>query len=136
EEISLRELSKARSLHESFVELDLTLGRRDSSDGAVDTADLIAGREHCVILGDPGAGKTTTLKRVAALALKQIAQDGNAPIPILIRLRNLGPDDTLIDALQGALGIHLELSNSKSRSDELQRRQTVRTSIRGYVASI
>ncbi len=43
-----------------------------------------------VVLGDPGSGKTTTLWRIAADAADKAIQDANAPLPLLVRLGELG----------------------------------------------
>lgn len=113
-EIAFMELWKSKSLRESFVDLDLRLGIvRSQSDPSEDVrsirvSDLPDLRGHHVLLGDPGAGKTTALKQVAAKLLQRSAQDPKAPIPILIRLRELGTRDRLTSTIRAILGIHLK----------------------------
>jgi formylglycine-generating enzyme required for sulfatase activity len=64
-----------------------------------------------VILGDPGAGKTTTLWTIVAYAAQRAKDDPTKPLPIFVRLGELSQAQTLqmrvADAL-GALAPHYE----------------------------
>src|ERR1051326_2740063 len=70
-------------------------------------ADLLLDDRHYIILGDPGAGKTTTLKRIAQRVLTENPAD-EADIyeyPLVVRLRELDDDSTISTELVKALGL-------------------------------
>lgn len=62
-----------------------------SRDERKDEDQLLTDEHHYVLLGDPGAGKTTTLKRLALHMLKDEASNADDiyQYPIVIRLREL-----------------------------------------------
>lgn len=69
-------------------------------------ADLLSRNQHIVLLGDPGAGKSTTLKRIARSLLTQGSSDPDGfQYPILVVLRDLRPDMTLVEAISDRIGI-------------------------------
>jgi len=70
-------------------------------------ADLLADDKSYILLGDPGAGKTTTLKRVVYKLLfeEPVERDDWYQFPVVIRLRELESGDTLIQTIARALGI-------------------------------
>lgn len=81
--------------------------RRDASATIYGETDLLRDPHHQVMLGDPGAGKTTTLKRLARQVLCQAPID-DADIyqfPVVIRLRELEPSDSLYRKLARELDI-------------------------------
>ncbi|HEU0052668.1 MAG TPA: hypothetical protein VFQ39_05805, partial [Longimicrobium sp.] len=94
-QISFLELRRPKPLSSAFVNLDLYLGMKRHSEGApermVRVSELLGLPGNLVILGDPGGGKTTSLKRVAQDALAALAVSGGAPrlVPFVIRLRDL-----------------------------------------------
>ncbi|GMV05704.1 MAG: hypothetical protein AMXMBFR53_19810 [Gemmatimonadota bacterium] len=104
-EISFRELWRAKALAQSFVDLDLEIGLpakgRPAQDVRLRVTDLRRMSESFLIFGEPGAGKTTSLKRIAA---QEIA-DGLAHTPVLVRLREVRPNETLYDTIQGLLAL-------------------------------
>src|SRR6266513_2314267 len=68
---------------------------------------ILMGSGNYLLLGDPGAGKTTTLKRIArTLLLKRpIAKSDCAQYPVVIRLRELNSSLFLEEALANSLGL-------------------------------
>jgi len=106
-EISFRDLRKPRQLHRSFVNLDLHLGPPSlpnaRAEREVKVSDLVAFRHNLVILGDPGAGKTTSLQRIA-LGLLGSSPD-RLPMVLLIRLRDYADVDSFPTILLHTLGI-------------------------------
>src|SRR6266498_3021442 len=69
--------------------------------------DLLESNNHQLILGQPGAGKTTTLKRlVRHLLYTEPASDADRyQYPIVIRLREVDPRVPLLITLASVLGI-------------------------------
>ena len=60
---------------------------------------------RAVVLGEPGAGKSSTLWTLASHLVDQAAQDEQQPIPFLIRLGNwTRAEQTLPDFIAGELG--------------------------------
>jgi hypothetical protein len=106
-EIAFRDLLRAKDLGKSFVELDLTVGAGHRTARARErefrVTDLRAIPGNFIIFGNPGAGKTTSIKRIAA---KELA-DGLRRTPILIRVREIKAGETLAHTLSGILGIAL-----------------------------
>lgn len=67
--------------------------------------DEILKLRRAVLLGEPGAGKTTTLWKLAAELVERARQDATAPLPLLIRLgRWTGAEQALPDFIAGQLG--------------------------------
>jgi hypothetical protein len=113
-EISFRDLRKAKPLQTSFVDLDLSLGQFiPSSDGArgklLKVSDITSLDEHLVILGSPGAGKTTSLKKIA---LNTFSSLDTKRIVLFIRLRDHGDSDSLSDIILQTLGLIISVDRS------------------------
>ena len=72
--------------------------------------DLLGDDRNYFLLGDPGAGKTTTLKRlVQRLLLDQPSVLTDIyQFPIVLRLRELRSQETLFEAIAHAVGIPIE----------------------------
>jgi predicted NACHT family NTPase len=70
---------------------------------------LLESHRNYVLLGDPGAGKTTTLKRLARQVLTTAPQssDDTTQYPLLLRLRELHSEDLLDSRLGAILGLDL-----------------------------
>jgi len=69
--------------------------------------DLLRDDRNYVLLGAPGAGKTTTLKRITqTLLLSDSVGDGDSyQFPIVIRLREFDFRTTLLEAIANTLGL-------------------------------
>lgn len=81
-------------------------------------ADLLDGVDHYVLLGDPGAGKTTTVKRLINRLLRepQSARDTwNLPLLVLLRehVNSTSISRTVIDKL-GLRGLYLKFVESST----------------------
>ncbi|MBY0586828.1 NACHT domain-containing protein [bacterium] len=103
-----------------------TLPRKFSSSqselATLSEGDLLQTSGHAVLLGDPGAGKTTTMKR---LALRLLTSDSDHDsdtweCPICLRLRRINTSIPLHCALADIFGISFGIDPSKSQ-DALER---------------
>lgn len=71
---------------------------------------LLSIQDNIILLGDPGSGKTTSLKRlVRHLIIEEPAQDLDAyAFPIVVRLRELPSNRTITEAILLSFGLSLE----------------------------
>lgn len=78
--------------------------------------DLLNDDRNYILLGDPGAGKTTTLKRVVQRLLLEepVASSDCYQFPVILRLRDLDSSETLVRAIAKALGIPFHLRRKPS----------------------
>ncbi len=127
--IHLYGMPKASSTDDSTVSLTMnTVPRRfrglDNKDEMTSENELLLGDEHYVILGDPGAGKTTTIKRIARKLLTEPPSSDQDWLhyPILIRLRELDSHANLYCAIADTLGLKYE-----SKEIRVERKRLVQT---------
>jgi len=116
-QISFRDLRRARALEESFVDLDLELGYRPTrapirKARGRRVSDLLRIHQNFVMLGDPGAGKTTSLKRLALGLIKESSGGDRIGYPLLIRLRDLGPTRALTSAILEIWGVSIKYDDA------------------------
>lgn len=75
---------------------------------------------RCVLLGEPGGGKTTSMWKLAAELVEMALSDHEAPIPLLVRLGKwTSADQSLRDFIAsqlGNLGTHLDTLLSEQRA--------------------
>lgn len=94
--IKFNDLEGKKTLHSVYIQLDTYLlpAKRHFSPSErnktkiLDEA-ILSGPDHCIILGQPGAGKSTSLKKICELVIKE-ESNTNYTFPILLRLRDLG----------------------------------------------
>lgn len=94
--IKFSDLEKKRTLGSVYIQLDTYLLPAKRHFSIIERSRTIAlekavlsGKEHCIILGQPGAGKTTSLKKICDIIIKE-RKKSNYAFPILLRLRDLG----------------------------------------------
>jgi len=97
------------------------VGREEAERRTFENAvDEIIDRRRCVLLGDPGGGKTTTVWRLADHLSGRAQSDRDAPLPILIRLGKwTDPDQSLEDFITtqtGELGNYLDVLLVENRA--------------------
>jgi len=103
--ISFRDIAEAKSLSSVYIKLDAYLLPVNSHfeikerENKVRLEDeVLNGDQHCVILGQPGAGKTTSMKHLCSLVLETgSAVEKKYNFPILIQLRHLYGGDQQLD---------------------------------------
>jgi energy-coupling factor transporter ATP-binding protein EcfA2 len=125
-------MAQARALEASFVDLSLSApshgGRERAQHGGapderrVKVSDILLQEDHCVILGRPGAGKTTTLKRVAG----ELIQSSGREV-VLILFRTFVEQDTIVDQILNQLGLHLSWNATDATKVEPDIRAEVAT---------
>jgi hypothetical protein len=127
-EISFRDLVKSKGFQASFVDLDLMLGQPRISGGSTLTtvcqvSEILTLERHLIILGDPGAGKTTSLKRVAITLLGSRAHR-QFPFPLLLQMRDYTNEGSLSDLILGRMGISVMIDSTvaKIQQEEMKRR--------------
>jgi NACHT domain len=123
EEISFKDLLRPKATSDVFVPLDIYLLPRrqrfsDSEELALAPLSSVCDVEsnaHLIILGQPGAGKTTAVKRLCQQMLTGEEIFPSQEFPLLIRLRDLNNvaassgelQDLLIERIQALLDIPL-----------------------------
>ena len=113
--VTLDEASGTRSLTQLYVDLDLNVNlRREAGRGSDDrtfrASQMLRTSKSYVLLGDSGAGKTTTAKKLALDVLA--GRTDRQRLPIVLRLRELGMQSRLVDALLGITGLVVEAKSS------------------------
>jgi energy-coupling factor transporter ATP-binding protein EcfA2 len=122
EEVSFKDLKRPKNTVNIFIGLDLFVYPsriRIAPNETIEKVNLYnlldATSRHIVVLGQPGAGKTTSMKYLCQLLLHDENFDDGFSIPIVIALRDLNPKETnaqssiIIDQLYEILGIRLDL---------------------------
>jgi predicted NACHT family NTPase len=127
-EISFNDLKKSKLTSQVFIDVDIFLMPKKSRVNIDEEIEKIPCKElfkivdrHCVILGQPGAGKTTLMKYICqSILLEESFFHGELKIPIIIRLRDLNTKGTeriekgiLINYLFDLLGLVV----SKEKAD-------------------
>lgn len=93
--INFSDLDKKKTLGSVYIQLDtfllpakrhISILERNSTI-ALEKA-VLDGQDHCIILGQPGAGKTTSLKKICDIIIKE-KKKSKYTFPILLRLREL-----------------------------------------------
>lgn len=82
--------------------------RRDDG-GLTDERIFLQRPAHYVLLGDPGSGKTTTVKRLVRLFFEQaLTDDDTLQYPIVLILREYMPSLGLLRSIASAMGIRYQ----------------------------
>lgn len=129
-EISFADLKKARHIDGIFIELDLFVyPRRLSQDNEIIesiplTTIFDYSHRHPILLGQPGAGKTTSMKYLCQLLLHdEDFYSERFSFPILIKLRELQRDNVsdstsiIIEQVYGLLGLNMALPEKTPKED-------------------
>jgi len=116
-EISFKDSHKTKSLNEVYIDIDITVRPRrleveineNEEYEFYKVEDIIGNSKNFVILGDPGAGKTTSLKYTSHVYISNKIKHSKKIL--LIRLRELDTDEYLYDRIASILGITLDIYN-------------------------
>lgn len=129
-EISFSDLKRAKNTSDVFIDIDIFLmplrKRMDMDEniekiGCRDLFKVVA--NHCIILGQPGAGKTTLMKFICQLILfDEKFYATKLKIPLLIRLRDLntftGESSVIINYLFDIVGLVLDKEKKDDKLNE------------------
>jgi energy-coupling factor transporter ATP-binding protein EcfA2 len=142
EEISFKDLLKPKATSEVFVPLDIYLLPRRQRFSAQETlscapmSSILESEDvaHLVILGQPGAGKTTAVKHLCQQMLKGDETSPLQDFPLLIRLRDMNNaksasgnlEDLLIERIQSILDIPLSFPTDLESEDSSETRRSLR----------
>jgi hypothetical protein len=104
------EAVEARTIHIGFAEASARF-HVAQGEPVLHERDLLADRNAYVILGDPGGGKTTAIKRICRMLLVEGPHDATDPwqYPIVVPLRNLPKGWGLIAHIGQVLGLSFEI---------------------------
>jgi predicted NACHT family NTPase len=112
--ISFKDLRENRSINDVYIDLKIQLQAKrvsfqhENSQKLTIENILQNERNHLIILGGPGAGKTTTIKHICQLLLNNQIEI-NYKFPILINLRDINDAQTIFSKLKNILGLEISL---------------------------
>lgn len=107
----------APTIELAFTSIPRKLGSRGAH---LDELDVLFGDRHTALLGDPGAGKTTTLRRLAnvvALADQQRSGDQFRFVVLLVCREEDWSDSTLLQHLRDKVGITPKIASELDDPD-------------------
>lgn len=94
--INFSDLDRKKTLGSVYIQLDTYLLPAKRHISIIERNKTVAlekavldGDDHCIILGQPGAGKTTSLKKICDIIIKE-KRKSEYTVPILLRFRELG----------------------------------------------
>jgi DNA polymerase III delta prime subunit len=122
--VSFKELRGNKNINDTYIALDLELQAmrfkdKEQKEKKIRIEKLINKTEsHLIILGGPGAGKTTTVKKICQSLLFEENIE-NYSFPILINLRDLSTEQSIYKKLKDILGIQILLKNEGEKTQTL-----------------
>ncbi|WP_313503196.1 NACHT domain-containing protein [Kaistella carnis] len=140
--ISFKDLKGNKSLNDIYIDLDIQLEPKrkkfaEENDEKQNIEKILIENEnnnHIVILGGPGAGKTTTVKHICQLILCTDINI-NYSLPILINLRDISDSESIYSILKSILGIEV-FSKEKDKTFNLDNIRLRNKYINSYLNSL
>lgn len=114
-------LSTPKDVSMSTIELSISaaITRYDSKSRKhlIDEDELLKLKKSVMLFGLPGAGKTTTLKRIILKYFSNGFEDLSYDFPLLLRFRNLKSDTTIAMSILEILGIQYKIEVVEFKKD-------------------
>ncbi|MFV0197114.1 NACHT domain-containing protein [Empedobacter falsenii] len=118
--IKFKELKGNKILSNTYIDLNIELQKRSLRNPDIEEPknfikDIITENiynNHLVLLGGPGAGKTTTVKQICNLCLQGELND-KYNFPILINLREIKESESIYSKLKTIFGIEIIAKDDK-----------------------
>lgn len=112
--VNIPTIRRDHPLQQLFEDLDVNAVPRDVGEGrpadrSYRVSQLLKIPNHLVLLGGPGAGKTTAVKRLIGQVWDRVASKADTRIPIVVQCRNLKSKQALIAGLQSVTGLDLAI---------------------------
>jgi predicted NACHT family NTPase len=128
--ISFKELKENRNISEIYIDLKIQLQAKryrssDIKEKKFTIEEILKNtKHHLVLLGGPGAGKTTTIKHICQLLLSN-GDELLYNFPILINLRDLTDSESIFSKLKTILGLEIasKQQDKSSSIDNIQLRE-------------
>lgn len=137
-EITFKDLKASKDVQQTYIELDMYVYPRNIrmyEDETIQTIPLnkifSTSKNHFAILGQPGAGKTTSMKYLCqSIFFSENSVDLNYKYPILIKLRDFNTPRNIkndagiiIEYLFNVFGFSIELKDSQSEAEIIRTKQ-------------
>lgn len=137
--ISFKELKENRNISEIYIDLKIQLQAKryrsnDIQEEKFTIEEILKNTQHhLVLLGGPGAGKTTTIKHICQLVLCN-GDELLYNFPILINLRDLTDSESIFSKLKIILGLEIA-SKQQDKSSSIENIQLRERYILSYLNS-
>ena len=124
-EVSFQGLKKPKPIHQIYHALKISDNPRknkyseDEPESTTTATELLITNKNAIIFGDPGAGKTTTVKYMCQ-HLFTATNETNRNFPLLIRLTDLTPEMTIYWHLSQILGIEVTFPSDRGQKEFLK----------------
>ena len=133
-------LSRPQNTSDITLELSITTnikkfsGKENSKEfqDNISEIEILQTNENFLILGDPGAGKTTTLKRITQKIFENDRQNTKFSFPLLIRLKDLEVGDSLYRTICDIIGVKYDTS----RTGAISKTVTVTSNAEGMPSKV
>jgi predicted NACHT family NTPase len=111
-QIAHKDMPKYRNLDDVFIPMSFSHQFDNRSGNSFGENKIFNDKDHKIILGYPGSGKTTTIKRLCQYLLHESPRYSEFyNHPILVRFRDLKNDFSLIDYIVDIFGIKIDFAD-------------------------
>ena len=115
-DITLHGVSSKKETQTEYIKLDLNLTPRkrnltNKESDKINVNEINEIKSNIVILGDPGSGKSTTLKYLYQSQENQNKSSKSPSLPIFVRLREFDNNESVYSFIESVLGVHFVVKN-------------------------